>query len=289
MKGYIKPKVNNPALDKIIRMRNQEKEKNDLLIRNVNSLKPVIDSTFVSFKNFMHWSTKCTYQLKQINMQSLGKMYARIIPQFFSAGEAHIYTLEIDSLSLSLPEHFNRSIFFHEFTHLYDLEQTKLIKIRKDGYTRAFSFITEAHASEIELMYQLGFGSIGSKMELTLESKLSNVNRSPTILEYLNQKYQVIVNTIDTDYTKAIKHYQYYLGILKFLLCNNAFSDNQFEQITKIKLICDRFCDSNMIIANSIFTGKYDKQTIQTIEDEINRIKLRLIVKGIKDTFFTSL
>ena len=73
-------------------------------------------------------------------------------------------TLHIDSDVFTYNENYIRGILFHEFTHVYDYVRLK----DKENFKDILGTWSEYHASQIELLANLGYANIESETKFNL-------------------------------------------------------------------------------------------------------------------------
>lgn len=72
-------------------------------------------------------------------------------------------TFQVSNVLFSYNDQYIKSILFHEFTHIYDTNITFKEIINNENLISAINAYTEYHASQIEILSNIGYNSIFAK------------------------------------------------------------------------------------------------------------------------------
>lgn len=206
-------------------------------------MKQTILSYYEEYKTYMDLNNDVLPQINPIQSDN------NIINDF-----AHINSDEISDKNINLyynskivnySEHFQKTKFFHEFTHVLDASQL-LNKYDEENINAILSTYSEYHASQIELAYNIGFRNIHSFHKINLDktyvedefgkTKIKNDYLKPladaTII--IDKDSSVYYNLSAEEYYKKYKAFEtntmYYLGKQNFC---SKFSLKPVPSITK--------------------------------------------------------
>lgn len=134
------------------------------------------------------------------------------------------YILTVDSLLCKTP--FAKFTLYHEFTHIYD--HTIMYQLGIDS-SYMYHVYTEYHASQIEMMAELGCHSVLGKIE-------NNIDQRSFYDKLLNEKtdfskrVSLLHLSKTNDFSKAIDWFCYYIGKTNtFLYYFNEYSDTLLD------------------------------------------------------------
>ena len=143
-----------------------------------------------------------------------------------------IVPLYVSDILFSYNDQYIKSILFHEFTHIYDANITFKEIIDNENLISAINAYTEYHASQIEILSNIGYNSIFKKNKFNINAKIYYKNEMMDIEHYLvyplsdatlilNKERYAYINLSNDEYNlkyvRAAKNIWYYLG--KYNIC----------------------------------------------------------------------
>lgn len=247
-------------LEKITLNRLKE-EQRQLTLKAVKE--PEVHRYYNDFQTFMNWKDPPAFEVCPIHTDNF---HAETIAPTTSNSP---FTIELSPAVSRMQGNSYKAVLYHEFTHIFD-DVTIHKEIIDAGLSKPASWYTEAHATEIELMYLCGFENAQSTNRIPFESTIYFSGAEITLAEFGEQKKREFKEHLSVakqkrsegqaddaraNFAAAIKRVQYYFGFLRFvkfhcdveidliryLLDDNTFHNDLGLDVLKIRsLICKR-------------------------------------------------
>ena len=218
---YSPQKQKNPALRNFEKAVKLKKQKEDALIE----LKEAeVYQHYSDFQRFMRWENAPKFIIEPVlinEYHAQTKMPETIGDPFIIELSPEVVRRQTDSYP---------AVLFHEFTHIFDDATIHEDAVQR-GISRPTTWFTEAHATEVELMFLCGFSNATERKRIPFNTSIHFCNEEMCLEEFGEQKkveYQNHLSRakqhlldgnhfeIANEYAQAIKRVQYYLGFLRF-------------------------------------------------------------------------
>lgn len=273
---YVKPKPRNKTLEKI-QINLAKKKLLDLGMELIKESE--IKAFFEDYQTFMDWNHPLDFVVEPFYAKREGRnCWATVIPP---QEEGKPYVLEVDITASSIRKNDYKALLFHEFTHIYD-DLTIHTRIRKNGVIKPGSWYTEAHATEIELMCASGIDSYASNERVNLSCLIPYYGREITLESFALQKEQEIkLRIADNDIPGAIKHLQYYIGFVRFVMYHCEPAEYDLVKQESDQLIISTFGEEARLIRDLLLRTSISSNAFNRINNLQSILLKRLAIKQI--------
>lgn len=218
---YIPKKQKNPALRNFEEAAKLKKQKENALIE----LKETeIYQYYADFQRFIRWENPPDFVIEPI---LVNEYHAETKMPKTIGGP---FTIELSPTVVRRQRDSYPAVLFHEFTHIFDDATIHEEAIRR-GISKPTTWYTEAHATEVELMFLCGFQNVSEYKRIPLDTVINFCGDEMCLEEFGNQKKNEYLNHLSSakqqlsnginrktteEYAAAIKRLQYYFGFLRF-------------------------------------------------------------------------
>ena len=237
----------------------------------------IIQDIYRSFKKFIkNNNLPEIIPIYDVSYSKLDNVFSYVNPFPYKSTKVEIH---ISPELFEYKERFYKSILFHEFTHIFDLSNT-LKNYNATEQNSLMSTYSEYHASQIELLCNLGYTSIPIYKKFYMSDKVVYQNEIESVeetltrplsdaLAVLNKNQDAFISLPDKDYNikyvKTKKNIMYYLG--KYNVCQKYattkpfnFFDNfgEFKQdILNYYILLNNKDFKNIIKCDNVFRNNY--------------------------------
>lgn len=218
---YLPNKKQNPALKELEEKLRIKKQKEKALIE----LKEAeVYQHYANFQLFMNWKNPPHFVIDPI----LVNKYHAETQMPVNAGDPFI--LELSPTVIRMQRDSYAAVLYHEFTHIFD-DSTIHKEVTDMGIQKPTTWYTEAHATEIELMFLCGFQNVSEHKRIPFDTVIRFCGNEMYLEEFGKQKKKEYLNHLSyakqwisngtnrnatEEYAAAIKRLQYYFGFLRF-------------------------------------------------------------------------
>ena len=148
------------------------------------------------------------------------------------------FYIEIAKIHLSVCENYFKSLLYHEFTHLCDLQEAKKLKLP----TIELNGFSEIRAGYIEAKCLFNLFSNNS---IRLTNEIKYLGSIASVEEIINDKF---TETFKDDIIHQIKSMQYFLGCL---ICLNEYC-KELNKENYLKKLKDFFGPAVILLYNNL-------------------------------------